>query len=91
MNIELHIDDINVHLECLFPKPGGPNCCEKDRKFRSCNSLLAKTVHRTINTKTQGESSILKRFQKEITGKVADVVRGILNSALSGVDAKYFF
>ena len=35
---------------------------------------------RTINTKTAGgESSILKRFQKEITGKVADVVRGILN------------
>jgi len=47
---------------------------------------------RTINTKTaRGESSILKRFQKEITGKVADVVRGILNSALSSVDSKYFF
>ena len=43
-NIE--IISFSVHLECLFPKPGGPNCCEKDRKFRSCNSLLAKTVHR---------------------------------------------
>lgn len=92
MNIELDIDNINVHLECLFPKPGGPNCCEKDRKFKSCNPILAKTIHRTINTKTAGgESSILKRFQKEITGKVADVVRGILNSALSSVDSKYFF
>ena len=34
-------------MECLFPKPGGPSCCEKDRQFRSCNPILAKTVHRS--------------------------------------------
>ena len=61
MKIRLKIDDIkytslfivasyhdifSVHMECLFPKPGGPACCRKDRQFRSCNPILAKTIHR---------------------------------------------
>jgi len=90
MKIRLKIDDINVHMECLFPKPGGPACCRKDRQLRSCNPILAKTIHRTIKAKNSG-SSIVERFQDEITGKVADITREFLNSALSNVDSKYFF
>merc|ERR1712179_313340 len=45
MKIRLRIDDIKVHMECLFPKTGGPACCEKDRQFKSCNPILAKTIH----------------------------------------------
>lgn len=90
MKIRLRIDDIKVHMECLFPKTGGPACCEKDRQFKSCNPILAKTIHRTINAKNSG-SSIVERFQDEITGKVADITKEFLNSALSNVDSKYFF
>jgi len=91
LKIKLKINNIKVHMECLFPKPGGPACCDRDRKFRSCNPIFAKTIHRTINTKTGGTSSIVERFQSEITDKVAEITTNFMNSALSQVDPKYFF
>jgi len=91
MNIKLKINKIKVHMECLFPKPGGPQCCDADKKFRSCNKILAKTIHRTINNQSGGTSSIVERFQDEITGKVAEITKQFLNSALSKVDPGKFF
>ena len=42
-DLKLALDDINVEMECLFPRNG--RCCP--RKFlKSCNSILAKTVLR---------------------------------------------
>ena len=42
-DLNLALDDINVEMECLFPRNG--RCCP--RKFlKSCNSILAKTVLR---------------------------------------------
>merc|ERR1712212_555978 len=79
----------SVHLECLFPKPN-QNCCEKDQKYRSCNPIFAKTIHRTINTKTGG-SSFVEKFQDEITGRIAEISRDYLNRALSKVESKFFF
>ena len=43
-DLNLALDDINVEMECLFPRNG--RCCP--RKFlKSCNSILAKTVLRS--------------------------------------------
>jgi len=89
IKFRLKLKKINVHLECLFPKPN-QNCCEKDRKYRSCNPIFAKTIHRTINTKTGG-SSFVEKFQDEITGRIGEISRDYLNRALSKVDSKYFF
>ena len=42
-DLNLDLDDINVEMECLFPK--NDRCCP--RKFlKSCNAILAKTVLR---------------------------------------------
>jgi len=45
MKIRLQIGNINVHMECLFPRRT-KNCCDKDKEFRSCNPILSKTIHR---------------------------------------------
>ena len=43
-DLKLDLDDINVEMECLFPKSNG-RCCP--RKFlKSCKPILAKTVLR---------------------------------------------
>ena len=43
-DLNLDLDDINVEMECLFPKNNG-RCCP--RKFlNSCKPILAKTVLR---------------------------------------------
>lgn len=89
MSFRLKLNKINVHLECLFPKPDQA-CCEKDRKYRSCNPIFAKTIHRTINTKTGG-SSFVEKFQDEITGRIAEISKDYLNRALSKVESKFFF
>jgi len=89
MDIRLQIRNINVHMECLFPRRNR-NCCDKDKEFRSCNPILSKTIHRTINTKTSG-SSIVERFQEEITDKVAVIVKQYLNKAISKVDSGFIF
>jgi len=45
----------------------------------------------TINNQSGGTSSIVERFQDEITGKVAEITKQFLNSALSKVDPGKFF
>ena len=41
----LDLDDMQVELECLFPKNG--KCCDQ-KYLRSCNATLAKVVIRYV-------------------------------------------
>ena len=43
VQLSIELDDIDLELECLFPRNG--KCCP-DRYLKSCNSVLAKTVLR---------------------------------------------
>jgi len=88
MKLALNVERINVHLECLFPRPE-QNCCEADTQFRSCNPIFAKTIHRTVNSKAGGHS-FLDKFQGEITDRIVIIAKDYLNKALDKVEPKFF-
>jgi len=88
LNFRLKIDKINVHLECLFPKPN-KNCCE-DKDFRSCNPIFARTIHRIVNSNKSGGNSFVDNFQDEISDKIGNISKVYLNRALENVNFKYF-
>lgn len=45
LDLRIELDEINLELECLFPKNGA--CCPK-KYLKSCNANLAKTVLKGI-------------------------------------------
>jgi len=79
----LDLDDINVEMECLFPKSNG-RCCP--RKFlKSCKQILAKTVLRFINNDGK---KFIKDFQPEIARQTGEILKDYMNSALGSVKAE---
>eukprot|EP00092_Neocalanus_flemingeri_P106478 GFUD01136635.1.p1 GENE.GFUD01136635.1~~GFUD01136635.1.p1 ORF type:complete len:254 (-),score=52.36 GFUD01136635.1:52-813(-) len=82
-NLKLDLDDINLELECLFPKNG--KCCP--RKFlKSCNAFLTKVVLRFIN---KDGKQFIEEFQPEISRKAGLILKDYLNKAIANLDAKY--
>ena len=74
-NLNLDLDDINVEMECLFPKNNG-RCCP--RKFlRSCKPILAKTVLRFINNDGK---KFIKDFQPEIARQTGAILKDYMNT-----------
>jgi len=64
MDVKIELEDINIQMECLFPRNG--QCCE-GKFLKSCNSVLSKTVHRFIN---KDGKKFTKQFQPEISKQV---------------------
>jgi len=79
----LDLDDMQVELECLFPKNG--KCCDQ-KYLRSCNATLAKVVLRFIN---KDGKKFLEEFQPEIAKKTGAILKDYLNKSLQNLDAKY--
>merc|ERR1719427_1154712 len=82
IELKLDLDDIDLELECLFPKEG--KCCPR-KYLKSCNPGLARIVLKFINQKR----NFVKNFQPGITTKMAEILRDYLNKALVNLDAKY--
>jgi len=84
LDLAIKLQDIHIEMECLFPRNG--NCCE--RKFlKSCNSVLAKTVHRFIN---KGGRSFVDKFQPEISKQIKKILLGYFRKAIASAKSSYF-
>merc|ERR1719483_679134 len=83
LDLSIELDDINLELECLFPRKGA--CCPK-KYLKSCNSVLAKTVLRFIN---RDGKNFVKEFQPEISKKIGVILKGYFNKAIANTEARY--
>jgi len=82
-DMKLDLDDINLELECLFPKNG--KCCP-GKYLKSCTASLAKVVLRFIN---KDGKKFIEKFQPEIARKAGAILKDYLNKAVANLDAKY--
>eukprot|EP00092_Neocalanus_flemingeri_P083162 GFUD01104341.1.p2 GENE.GFUD01104341.1~~GFUD01104341.1.p2 ORF type:complete len:134 (-),score=37.96 GFUD01104341.1:141-542(-) len=83
LQLSLELDDINLELECLFPRNGA--CCPK-KYLKSCNSILTKTVLRFIN---RDGKNFVKEFQPEISAKIGVILKDYFNKAIASVESQY--
>jgi len=83
VQLSIELDDIDLELECLFPRNG--KCCP-DRYLKSCNSVLAKTVLRFIN---RDGKNFVKEFQPEITKQIRPIFEDYFNKAIARAKASY--
>jgi len=82
-DLKLDLEDINLELECLFPKNG--KCCP-EKYLKSCNATLTKIVLRFIN---KDGKKFIEQFQPEIAKKAGIILKDYLNKAVGNLDAKY--
>jgi len=73
-DLKLDLDDIDLELECLFPKENG-ECCPR-KYLKSCNQTLAKVVLRFIN---KDGKKFIEEFQPQIAKKAGDILKDYLN------------
>jgi len=83
LDLSIELDDINLELECLFPRNGA--CCPK-KYLKSCNAVLAKTVLRFIN---RDGKNFVKEFQPQISAKVGVILKDYFNKAIGSTEASY--
>jgi len=84
LSLALKLSDIHIEMECLFPKNG--RCCPK-KYLKSCNSVLAKTVHRFIN---KDGKNFVDRFQPEISKQIRKILLGYFKKAIANAESRYF-
>jgi hypothetical protein len=82
-DMKLDLEDINLELECLFPKNG--KCCPR-KHLKSCNASLTKVVLRFIN---KDGKKFIEEFQPEIARKAGAILKDYLNKAIVNLDAKH--
>merc|ERR1712106_1252500 len=83
LDLSIELDDINLELECLFPRNGA--CCPK-RYLKSCNAVLAKTVLKFIN---RDGKNFVKEFQPQISAKIGVILKDYFNKAIASTEASY--
>jgi hypothetical protein len=84
LDLSIKIEDINIEMECLFPRNG--QCCPK-KYLKSCNSVLSKTVHRFIN---KDGKNFVDRFQPEISRQIRKILLVYFNKAIANARSSYF-
>jgi len=84
LDLSIKIADINIEMECLFPRNG--QCCPK-KYLKSCNSVLSKTVHRFIN---KDGKNFVDRFQPEISRQIRKILLVYFKKAIASARASYF-
>jgi len=83
LDLDLKLEDINLELECLFPRNG--KCCPR-KYLKSCNTILTKTVLRFIN---KDGRKFVEQFQPEISRNIRPILLNYFNKAIASAEARY--
>jgi len=84
LDLSIKLKDIHLEMECLFPR--NDKCCPR-KYLKSCNAVLAKTVHRFIN---RDGKNFVDRFQPEISKQVRKILLVYFKKAIANAESSYF-